>query len=123
MSVKSDRAFPRTARLRTPVEFREAFAKGRRLRGRMVNLLHGPLAQGEKQPVSRWAVVVGRKFGTAVKRNRAKRVAREVIRQERANFPRGRFYVVEVMAAAREIDAKTLGQAVYELLQKASQTL
>lgn len=68
--------FDKTRRLRQRVEFQHVFDGGCRIRSRYFTLL---LARGQTQAF-RLGIVASRKIGDAVRRNRAKRLIREIFR-------------------------------------------
>ena len=69
--------FPKTSRLLRRPEFSRVFDTGLRIQGRFVTLLLSPNAGSH----SRLGIVASRKLGDSVRRNRAKRLIREVFRQ------------------------------------------
>ena len=69
-------AFSQAQRVRRKAEFQQVFDTGTRVSSRFFTLL---LAPG-KGPHARLGVVASRKLGDAVRRNRAKRLIREVFR-------------------------------------------
>lgn len=69
-------AFSRALRVRRKAEFQHVFDRGTRVNSRFFTLL---LAPGTA-PHSRLGLVASRKLGDAVRRNRAKRLIREVFR-------------------------------------------
>ncbi|RKX33129.1 MAG: ribonuclease P protein component [Verrucomicrobia bacterium] len=94
-SLKAE-GLSREQRLRRPREFQEAYAQGRRWTGRYMVLW---LRSGEGAAL-RLGVVASRRIGGAVKRNRARRLLRELFRRERKRM-RGDFDVV--LVARKEI--------------------
>ena len=68
--------FPKIRRIRTPDEFRHVITQGQRL-----NYPYGRLywIKNDKS-YTRFGISVGRKAGTAIKRNRLKRISREAFR-------------------------------------------
>jgi ribonuclease P protein component len=64
-------------RVRRHGEFQHAFATGTRLHGRFVTLV----VAGNSTGTTRLGIVASRRVGNAVERNRAKRLIREVFRQ------------------------------------------
>jgi len=74
----------RLQRLKTPSEFRRVLANGKRLAtvGAII-----AIAPGNPEEPARIGIVATRRIGSAVARNRAKRLLREAAR--RATFPRG----------------------------------
>ena len=98
-----DATFPRSARVRKRFEHRAAQERGRRVQTPHFVLI--VLARDGQGP-SRLGITVTKKIGTAVARNRTKRVLREVFRQHRALFPAG----ADVVAIAKD-GAPSLGFA------------
>ncbi|HIE10809.1 MAG TPA: ribonuclease P protein component [Kiritimatiellae bacterium] len=80
-SLKTE-GLSRGQRLRRPREFQEAYAQGRRWAGRYMVLW---LRSGEGAAL-RLGVVASRRIGGAVKRNRARRLLRELFRRERKHM-------------------------------------
>lgn len=65
---------PRSARLNRSAEIRKVLQNGAKLTGSSINLFFMPAERG------RFAVVVPKRVGNAVKRNRMKRLVREIYR-------------------------------------------
>ncbi|GAH46336.1 unnamed protein product, partial [marine sediment metagenome] len=98
-------------------DIRRVFRAGRRVRDGQVTLL--ALANADSAPARRFAVVVSRRHGPAVRRNRIKRLYREAFRLVRDRLPEGFDYVVVPRIGAmpnlgelREAIVALAGQAV-----------
>lgn len=76
----SDQRLPRVLRLRRSADYRFVQGRGRRVRLAHVLVLYTP----GRAPQSRFGLVVSRKVGNAVRRNRVKRWLREAIRRNRS---------------------------------------
>ncbi len=70
---------PRTARVRRRADFERAYEAGARIHGRYMTVFVVP----NTGPGTRFGVAATRKLGSAVERNRAKRLARELFRRHR----------------------------------------
>jgi ribonuclease P protein component len=68
--------FDKSRRLRRRTEFQRVFDDGLRIRGRFLTMLLAP----NEARAARLGIVASRKLGDAVRRNRAKRVIREIFR-------------------------------------------
>ncbi len=74
--------FPGYLRIRKSSEFKEVFEKGNKLNGEHYTLVYSENSLG----FPRLGLVVGKKCGNVVKRNRIKRVLREVFRRNKSHF-------------------------------------
>lgn len=83
-------AFPKWLRVRTRREFDRVFEEGRSARGEGAVLI----CRRNELPYARFGVSVGRRFGGAVRRNRARRLAREAFRLDRERWPSGYDFVL-----------------------------
>jgi ribonuclease P protein component len=79
------RSLSRKDRLRRNSEIREVFSSAARIEGRGVKLLYRP----NGSPSNRFAVVVARGSGGAVRRNREKRITREAYRSLKETISSG----------------------------------
>jgi ribonuclease P protein component len=69
--------FTKASRVRRRAEFQQVFEAGNRVQGRFFIVLAAP----NQSDTVRLGIVASRKLGDAVRRNRAKRLIREVFRQ------------------------------------------
>jgi ribonuclease P protein component len=76
----SGQGLPAAQRIRRKLEFERVFKRGIRVHGRFMTLFLLPNGGA----TSRFGVAATRKIGTAVDRNRAKRLSREVFRRKKA---------------------------------------
>lgn len=76
---RPDRRFPRSCRLTSRQQFLEVYEKGRRVSSSSFVLFGLPNSRAE----CRLGITVTRKIGGAVRRNRVKRVLREIFRHHR----------------------------------------
>lgn len=89
---RPDARFPRKRRLRKKEEYDRVFREGRRVHDASAMILWAP----NDLAWSRLGLITGRKTGTAVRRNRARRVFREAFRLGEGGLPPGFDYVVVV---------------------------
>lgn len=83
MSLLPNRSFPKELKIRKSSEYEEIFRKSKRLRGRHFDILYVQNSLG----YCRTGIVVSKKnVRSAVKRNRIKRVVREVFRNNKSLF-------------------------------------
>jgi ribonuclease P protein component len=69
----------RDERIRRRADFESAYARGQRASGRFLTVVVRP----NELPVSRLGIAASKKLGDAVRRNRAKRLLREVFRRNK----------------------------------------
>ena len=110
--VLPHQGFPRGERLRRD-EFREVFSKGRRLSGGVLTLW--VFECGERKA----GFVVRRSVRGAVKRNRLKRLLREIYRQNRDRIDERVALVAVVGEKAEGLSLRILERSFLLLLEKA----
>lgn len=113
---REQRCFPRTARLLKPSDYTRVLKAGRRLRAGpfVLHLAHAGAH------AARLGLVIGRRAGAAVVRNRVKRSLREQFRQHRNLFPPGTDLVVVVTRDLTSATAAALRRAAAEALRAAA---
>jgi ribonuclease P protein component len=79
MASAMRQTFRPTERIRRRADYERVYARGRRLHGRFLTLFALPTEHG----IARLGVAATRKLGGAVRRNRAKRLVREMYRQHK----------------------------------------
>jgi ribonuclease P protein component len=107
--------FSKHRRVRRSAEFKHAFSAGTRYPGRYLTLVVAPNTSG----ATRLGLVVSRKVGNAVTRNRAKRLIREVFR---TRIPDGAGPALDVVVMPRreffEADRATLDHDFHATLRR-----
>jgi ribonuclease P protein component len=102
-----DNTFPAACRLRTEHDIKAVLARRDLFRGRRLIFYRGPMPTQtdagtgkETEPEHRFCLAVSRKCGTAVRRNRIRRLLREIIRTNRSRIPTGYDYIIRVVETA-----------------------
>jgi ribonuclease P protein component len=93
-----DRTLPRASRLGSRKQFLQIYEQGQRVHSAYFVLFGVAGASGR----TRLGITATKKFGSAVLRNRIKRVVREIFRNHRDALPHPVDLVVNVKASARE---------------------
>jgi ribonuclease P protein component len=114
-----DERFRKSERLRRRRDFLKVYAEGARYSSRLFTIF----ARANDQPVSRLGITVSRKIGKAVRRNRAKRLIREVFRKNKARLPRPLDLVVNVKEAIRDADYRAVEAEFLRLIERMSRDL
>lgn len=107
---------PRTHRLTQSRAFQALYRRGRRWENALAVLHALPRAAGDV----RFGVVVGKKVGKAVQRNRVRRLFREALRHRLPELRRGGVHAVWVARpAAAAADFGEIERAVIDLMSRA----
>jgi len=83
-------------RIRKQNEFKHVIATGRRAADASLTVF----AAANDRPHSRLGISIGRKFGNAVRRNRAKRLLREAFRLQQHELPKG----IDIVCIVRPVE-------------------
>ena len=113
----TDERFPKSLRIRKRAEYLEIQSKGTALHGRLfiglVRLVPG-------RPGARLGITTAKKIGTAVVRNRTRRLVREAFRRNRAILPGGVDLVVVAKRAAAGCGAAAVAEDLTEIARRAA---
>ena len=96
----TDECFPKASRILRRADFRNVYAKGRKFQARFFTAFLLENAFGR----ARLGITATRKAGIAVKRNRARRLVREVFRRHKDLIPTGVDIVVNVKSLLVDAD-------------------
>jgi ribonuclease P protein component len=111
-------SFSPADRVLRSADFERTYKEGRRLTSTSFAVFTLPNSLGH----SRLGLTVTRKFGTAVKRNRYKRIVREIFRKNRGAFGDSRDYVVNIRSGALGRPYADLERDMLQLVSKAGGT-
>ncbi|MDD5544927.1 MAG: ribonuclease P protein component [Acidobacteriia bacterium] len=116
--TENEECFPKRIRLLRRSEFQRVYKNGRRARADHFTVFfdHNQL------PYSRFGITVSRKLGSAVTRNRLRRIFREAIRKSRTSAVNGLDFVFNPHAEAVKIQStellKELAAVYFRLKEK-----
>lgn len=108
-------ALPRAHRVRRRAEFLRAQKGGRRLHAAHFTVIF--FDRGDLLP-ARLGLVTSRKVGNAVRRNRLRRVLREVFRREPWRYPPGHDVVMLAREGAAALDSAAIRDEILAALSK-----
>ncbi len=104
---KVKNSFPAACRLRSEQEIKAVLARRDLFRGQRLIFYRGPLPSGvfpapttNDTPEHRFCLVVSKECGNSPRRNRIRRVLREIIRCNRYRIPAGFDYIIRAIAQA-----------------------
>lgn len=100
--------------LRERKDFKQAFSSGRKLESKYFQVTYVSNIQGKQ----RIAVVIGRKFGKAVLRNKIRRRIKEMYRLNREKFPSYTDYIIRPREASKYVSFYELRDNLLRLLER-----
>ncbi len=114
MTATPPATLPRVCRLLKSRDFRRVYSRGRRLTGRQVVVVALPRPDA---PL-RLGVSVSKDHGSAVRRNKVKRLLREAFRLERATLPPAFDLVLIPKTPGARLALATLRQELRQLVER-----
>jgi len=107
--------FPKTERLLKKWEFQRVFAENRKYTGRylVIHILR-------EQPTRKVGILVSRKIGKAVKRNRIKRLIREAYRLNKHSLPNNIHLVITAKQGIGDLKYKDIEEDLLEIYNNLS---
>ncbi|MBI3355052.1 MAG: ribonuclease P protein component [Nitrospirae bacterium] len=106
---------PKNEWIKKTYEYRRVYEKGRRYHGDYIILF----ALNNSLNYSRMGISVGKKIGGSVKRNRIKRLIREIVRHMWADVVKEKDIVIVAKKEAAGIELKTLWADTERVFKKA----
>jgi ribonuclease P protein component len=110
-----NQGFPKTNRILRRSEFRSVYQKGRIFRANFFNAFVMENGGG----ASRLGITTTRKMGNAVKRNRARRLLREVFRKNKSSVPGGIDIVLNAKDSIIEVAYREIESDFISFLKRA----
>lgn len=104
--------FSKDYRIKRKRDFERIFREGERRRGKWALFCFCPNGKGN----SRLGLSVGKEYGNAVARNRAKRIIREAFRLNRGTLPGNLDIVVIPALGAPPLEVETFGREMRKIL-------
>lgn len=105
-------SFPKTARLRKHGQYQRVGHKHKRLVGKLIIVD----SQQRNQDFIRLGITVTKKYGSAVERNRFKRITRDAFRLCRSILPQGIDMIIKPRSDAHRATSKEIQQELIHLL-------
>jgi len=111
----TDETFPKSNRILHRAELREVYTKGRKVQAKFFTAFVMDNSLGR----TRLGITATRKMGKAVKRNRARRLVREVFRKNKSRIPSSLDIVVNVKSLLADADYQDFEADFLAFLDKA----
>jgi len=106
--------YPKNVRIKREFEFRQTFLHGSKKRGESL-IVFRKKRSGEGGP--KFGIKVGRGIRTAAKRNKIKRVIKEILRKNKERFGKDENVIVLYKSAPEEIDPQKLKEELERLME------
>jgi len=116
----TDESFPKGLRIRKRAEYLEIQRSGTAVHGRV---LIGIVRRAQGGGTARLGITTTRKLGSAVARNRVRRLVREAFRRNRGALPAGADVVVVAKRAAAGSPAALIADDLLEIGHRAARLL
>jgi len=117
MVCPTDESFPKGARIRKRAEYLEIQRTGAAVNG---HLLIGIVRRTEGRAAARIGITTTKKLGSAVVRNRVRRMIREAFRRNRAAFPPNMDIVVVAKRASINVTSTAIAEDLAQLGRRAA---
>jgi ribonuclease P protein component len=117
MVCPTDESFPKGARIRKRAEYLEIQRTGAAVHG---HLLIGIVRRTEGRAAARIGITTTKKLGSAVVRNRVRRMIREAFRRNRAAFSPNMDVVVVARRASIDVTSAAIAEDLAQLGRRAA---
>jgi len=105
-------SFPKSARVLNRADYVNINRSGRRIHSRHFTIILKPNGLG----ITRLGFMISKKTGNAVKRNRVKRLIRELFRLNTSRFPQGYDIVIAAKRGASDLDLRKIKAEIGEII-------